>query len=212
MGTGIYRSTTKIVNGERQHTRIELTSREIKAYIMKVEGLTSEQYKKKYDIFKNKLRAYEAFERHAGKKVTTQSPVQILYKIARSKYEAGKAGETYKPSIKLKRILSFQSVSSGKAGQKLLQREGYVEQRNALYEQETKSAFENFIEKNAKAREIYENVKDPVMREQALADYAKKLHAKVDAQGKVSEEAIREQGEVIGSDSDIDFDYSVYNK
>ena len=78
MGSGIY--TTK--NG----VRIEKTSREVKNYIMKINGWTSSQYDKQYDIFKNKLRAYENYERAHGVNTKRQSPAQLLYKEANIGY------------------------------------------------------------------------------------------------------------------------------
>ena len=41
---------------------VELTAKEVKETIMKAHGWTSAEYKKKYDIFKNKLRAYESYK------------------------------------------------------------------------------------------------------------------------------------------------------
>lgn len=200
MGSGIY----KMVKGER----VEMSSREVKAYIMKQNGWTSSQYDKQYDIFKNKLRAYENYERAHGVASRRQSPTQLLFKEAKAK---AREGAEYQPSIKMRRIRSFTSVSSGKAGQKALQGTRYQARRAQLYEEATNKQFSGFIEKNAKAREIVEKIKDPVKREQALADYANKVHAKIDEQGKVEEnEAIPVSSEVMGSGDDVDFDIDAY--
>lgn len=201
MGTGIF----KIQNGKK----VELTNRQVKAYIMKVNGLTSSEYKKKYDIFKNKLRAYEAFEGRQ-RTIKKQSPVQILYKQAKAISRARASGEKYKPSIKLQRIRQFQSVSSGKAGKALLQKESYIEKVNAQYTEKTRAQFDGFLKNNAKAQEIFDKIKDPVKREKALADYANKLNAKIDEQGKVQTPDTIIAGERIGSDSEIDFDLEAY--
>lgn len=219
MGTGLYKQTTKFINGKTQHVRVELSSREVKAYIMKINRLSSTQYKKQYDIFKNKLRAFEAFEKASGKKVDKQSPVQILYKQAKAKETARRTGQRYKPSIALKRIQKFQSVSSGKAGQKLLQRQSYITKQNEVYLKATEKAFNNFIfgneEKgttgNKQAQEIYEKLKDdPVKLEQALSDYADALNAKIKESGERVENEAIPFGETLGSNDEIDFDINKY--
>lgn len=200
MATGIY----KIKKGER----VELSTKEVKQYVMKVNGWTSAEYDKKYDIFKNKLRAFENYEQKHGVKNKRQSPMQLLYKQAKAKV---RDGADYKPSIKMQRINNFTSVSSGKAGQKALQGKRYQERRTALYEEATSKQFAGFIEKNAKAKEISETITDPVKREQALRDYADALNAKIDEQDKVNEnEPIPVGSETIGSSDNIDFDISEY--
>lgn len=200
MATGIY----KFVNGER----VELTSHEVKAYVMKTNNWTSQQYKKQYDIFKNKLRAYESYERAHGVNIEKQSASQLIYKEAKARR---REGAEYKPSIKMQRIRSFTSVSSGKAGQKALQGQRYMARRAKMYEEATNKQFKGLLEKNAKAREIAENIKDPVKREKALADYANALNAKINEQDEVEEnEAIPFSGETYGSDAQIDFDYEQY--
>ena len=85
--------------------RVKVTPTEAKTTIMRANGWTAEQYKKQYDIFKNKLRAYEAFE---GKFAKRQSAVELLYKQAKAKL---REGADYQPSIKMQRIESFTSVS-----------------------------------------------------------------------------------------------------
>lgn len=204
MGSGLY----KIVKGGR----VEMTSHEVKSYIMKQNGWTSAQYKKQYDIFKNKLRAYENYERAHGQATPRQSPAQLLYKEARAK---AREGADYAPSLKMKRIRSFTSVSSGQAGQRALQGKRYMERRAKLYEETTTKQFEGFMKSNAKAKEIAEKIKDPVKREKALADYANKVNAKIAQTEKEAKEA-REAGappmdaEVFGSDDAVDFDISKY--
>lgn len=197
--SGIY----KTVNGQR----VELKASEVKSYIMKVNGWTSEQYRKQYDIFKNKLRAFEGFERASGKNITAQSPAQVLYFEARSKQ---RQGAEYSPSLKMQRIRSFTSISSGKALQKALKDEKYITRRSVLYENTTYRQFSGLINKNAKAKEIWDSIKDPVKREQALTAYANKLHAKIDEQGRIAEAEAIPFGETLGSLDEVDFDYSNY--
>lgn len=199
MGSGIY----KMVKGQR----VEMSSREVKAYIMKENGWTSSQYDKQYDIFKNKLRAYENYERAHGATSQRQSPTQMLYKEAKAK---AREGGDYKPSIKMQRIRSFTSVSSGKAGQRALQGRRYQARRAQLYEEATNKQFKGLIDNNATAKEIAERIKDPVKREQALADYANKIHAKIDEEGKAQENEAIPFGETFGSDDPVDFDIDAY--
>lgn len=199
MGSGLY----KIVKGGR----VEMSSREVKAYIMKQNGWTSRQYDKQYDIFKNKLRAYENYERAHGVTSQRQSPTQLLYKEAKAK---AREGADYTPSIKMRRIRSFTSVSSGKAGQKALQGQRYQSRRAQLYEEATSKQFKGLIDSNPTAKEIAERIKDPVKREQALRDYADKIHAKVDEEGKAQENEAIPFGETFGSDDPVDFDIEAY--
>lgn len=193
----------KIENGQK----IKMTNREVKQYIMKQNKWTSEQYNKQYDILRNKLRAFESYERMSGKSVKTQSVQSLLYKEAKAKK---REGENYKPSIKMQRIKSFTSISSGKKGLQALTHEKYVSRRTKLYEDATYKQFSGFIAGNPQARKIYESIPDPVMREKALADYADKVHAKIDEQDKAQENEAIPYGETYGSGSEIDFDITPY--
>lgn len=200
MGSGIY----KMVKGQR----VEMSSREVKAYVMKQNGWTSQQYDKQYDIFKNKLRAYENYERAHGVPTKRQSPAQVLFKEAKAK---ARDGANYTPSIQMQRIRQFTSVSSGKAGQRALQSESYNKRITSIYEQATNKAFEELIKNNAKAREINEKITDAVKRERALKAYADLLHARMDEEGKITAtEAIPYSSETIGSDYNVDFDIEAF--
>ena len=53
--------------------KVYLTNREVKAYIMKTNNWTASQYQKQYDIFKNKLRAYESYTQAQGAKTKKES-------------------------------------------------------------------------------------------------------------------------------------------
>ena len=181
---------------------VKVKPSEVKATIMRANNWTADQYKKQYDIFKNKLRAFEAFE-GTGQK---QSAVELLYKQAKAKI---RMGADYQPSIKMQRINAFTSVSSGKAS-KLLENEMYRSRREATYSSATYKQFEGLIAKNAKAKEIYDTIKDPVQREKALTDYANKLHAKLDEEGKTQENEAIPYGETFGSDNTVEFDYNEY--
>lgn len=193
----------KVVKGGR----VPMSNREVKQYIMKVNGWTSEQYNKQYDIFKNKVRAYEAYEAQHGR-VKKQSPVELLYKEARTK---AREGTNYKPSIKMQTIRGFTSVSSGRAGQRALQGRRYQERRSALYDEATKKQFGGLIEKNPTAQRIMQEIKDPVKRQEALSDLAKQLKMKIDEEGKAQENEAIPFGETFGSSDELgDFDIDAY--
>lgn len=203
-----YKYTTVREGNVTRHVKTPMTSREVKAYIMRVNNWTSEQYNKQYDILRNKVRAYEAYERSTGVSVTSQSPQALLFKEARSKQLYG---PTYTPSTSMTRIRSFTSVSSGKAGQRALQSETYRSRRARTYQDATYKRFRGLIESNSKAKEIYETIQDPVKREKALVAYANRIHARINEQEEAEAgEAIPVSSEVYGSDEALDFDYSDY--
>lgn len=199
MGTGIY----KIKNG----VKTELKASEVKSYIMKINKMTTAEYNKKYDILRNKLRSYEAYQKAHGKAVNKTSVSQLLYKQAKAK---ARLGSNYRPSLQMKRIESFTSVSSGKAGQKALLGKKYNARRGTSYSEATFNAFEKFIDKNETAKKIWLEIEDPVKREKALREYAEKVHAVISESGKVSENEVIPTGEAVGSDVSIDFDINSY--
>lgn len=190
---------------------VELTAKEVKETIMKVHGWTSAEYKKKYDIFKNKLRAYESYKTAQGTKaVTIQSPAQLLYKQAMA---MKREGADYEPSIEMKRIQSFSAVSITKGWKYATNPEKhkkYNQRAGKIFYDSTTSAFEKLIEHDPKAQEIAEKIENPVKREEALADYAEKMHAVRDKQGKVTAAQAIPFGERVGSPDNIDFDYGEY--
>lgn len=186
------------------YVREPVKSWEAKRDIMRANNWTDEQYRKQYDLFKNKLRAYESFRRAHGIDVKTQSPQELLYKQARAKL---REGADYEPSEKMQQIQSFSAVSITK-GRKLAAdlESTYSKRRTAEYEEYVSNRFEGLVKANAKAAEIVERVTDPVQREQALADYADFL----EEQKKTG--AIPESGEAIGSGTSIEFDINPYIK
>lgn len=204
----IYKWTTKTINGERHQVREKATPREVKEYIMKVNGWTADEYRKKYDIFKNKLKAYESFERSRGVKVEAQSPVELLYKQAKAKQ---REGADYKPSQQMQRINEFSAVSITKGRQLAQSSERYQRKVEERYNAFIEKRFGGLIEKNAQAQEIAEKIKDPVKREKALADFADKLHARMDESKKTADDEAIPSGETAGSpDTQIDFDIEQY--
>lgn len=113
---------------------------------------TEEQYRKQYDIFKNKLRAYESYRRAHGAEVETQSPQEVLYRAAKAKK---REGSEYTPSLEMQRIQSFSAVSITK-GRRLAQdlESEYSRRRGETFARSTEKAFEGFIRDMPKAHEI----------------------------------------------------------
>ena len=189
----------------RNGVRVALTAREIKSYVMKERGWTSDQYSKEYDKLRNRLRAYEAFQRQSGVSVEAQSPASILYFESRARR---REGAEYQPSLELQRIKSFPSISSGKALGRALERRSETFARR--YAETTSKIFAPLIAANPTAAEIAERVADPVKRERALIDLATKLHARQDAAGRVQSSSAIPFGQAVGSDEAIDFDIESY--
>lgn len=181
----------------------KVTARQKKAAIMSANNWTDEQYRKQYDIFKNKLRAYESYRKAHGATFKPQSPQELLYRQAKA---MKREGSEYEPSLEMKRIKSFSAVSITK-GRKLAQdlKSEYSRRRGELFAATTSAAFVNFIRDVPKAREINENIDDPVKKEEALKALAEHVHAKQRPTGEMF------AGEVYGSDDAAeDFDYSAY--
>lgn len=194
----------KTVKGER----VSVSSSEVKSYVMKVNNWTEAEYNQERYKLKNRLRTYEAYAGVSPDKV--QSPTTLLYFEAKRK---ARSGSKYTPSVEMTRIKEFAGYGSAKAIEKALSSKKARSAMDAKYTEATLSRFAGFIEKNPKAREIVEKIKDPVKREQALRDYANKMHEKIDEQRKETESAAIpiKAGESYGSDLELDdFDYSDY--
>lgn len=192
--------------------KVPVKPSEAKAFIMKVNGWTAEEYRKKYDIFKNKLTAYESYREARGNPMKKQSYVQVLYSQAKAKYYAEQAGEKYVPSYEMQRIEGFSAVSITK-GRKYAKQAGtspYIERANARYEKTASQIWGQLLKSSPKAREIWNKIDDPVKREKALKAYADALHAKQDDKGEIKEGEAFRYGEKVGSDIEFEFDYSAY--
>lgn len=180
---------------------VKLSNREVKQTIMKAHGWTNEQYRKQYDLFKNKLRAFESFEKAHGKEVKAQSPQELLYRQSKAML---REGSEYKPSSTMQRIQAFSAVSITK-GRKLAQDldSVYTKRREEAYAAVTAKAFDGLIRDVPKAQEIVNSIEDPVKREEALKALADHIHAAQTPSGEVF------AGETFGSDTaGEDFDYS----
>lgn len=195
----------KTVKGQR----IPVTASEMKSYIMRVHGWTSDEYNRQRYIMKNKLRTYEAFT--GVDQAKAQSPVNIMYFQAKSIAEAQRRGETYTPSLEMQRLQQFSGLGSSKQIQKALQNQRTQERWGKRYEETTYQRFAGLISSTPMAREIAEAISDPVKREQALIAYANalKLNEKQKRDALAGEAVPIFSGEVAGY-GDFDFDYSDY--
>lgn len=196
---------TTVVNG--QPVRSIISPQEVKKTIMRANKWTAEQYRKNVDIFKNKLRAYETYERAQGVNVTAQSPVTLLYKQARTKERVERRGETYKPSVRMTRINSFSAYSISK-GRKEYSTDTKAKRKmdiKVLTDISTKMG--NFIATHAeevdKIRKIFGD--SPAKYEKALSLYAEKVKAKRDDDMKTTGEEPIAYGERAGS-PEVPFD------
>lgn len=193
--TGIY----KTVNGQK----VELSAKEVKNFIMKVNSWTSEEYNKQRFIMKNKLRTYEAF---TGSQ-QVQSPVAFLYFEAKTKQ---RQGDNYTPSLKSQRIRGFASYGSAKAISKAQQNQKAMAKMQKQYEATTMKQFKGLIESNPTAKRIWETIQDPVKREKALTDFANKLNLKIKESNEVEKAQAIPFGETFGSSDEFDFNVSRY--
>ena len=198
----------RIENGKK----VYLTDRAVKEYIMRANGWTAEQYRKQYDLFKNKLRAYESYQRAQGVNEKPQSVIDVLFKEAKSKRAYGK---DYTPSMKMQQIRGFSAVSITK-GRQLATQEKYLAKQDARYSSYINKRFSDFIKANKGAQAIVDAFKSKGGRinyaklEKALSDYANKVHASIKESGKVEDGQAIASSETYGSDIVEDFDISSY--
>lgn len=197
-----------------------LTSREVKTYIMKTNNWSSVEYRKQYDLLKNKIRAYESYQKAQGVDEGQQSVVEFMFKEAKAKRAYGK---DYVPSKKAQQIKSFSAYSITK-GRKMAQQERYIERQNTKHAEYIKQRFgdseSGFIKDNKGAQAIVKAFEEkarstgqPINNaklEEALADYADKVHARINEQDEVEDNEAIPSGETYGSDTQIDFDIDDY--
>lgn len=180
----------------------KVSNREMKKTIMAANKWTAERYQKEYDMFKNRLRAYESYQEAHGAKVTKQSPAELLYKTAVSKK---KYGREYKPSNEMTTIQSFPAYSITK-GRKLAKdlNSGYSMARQVALRAKVVGDFQNFIDGVPKAQELVDGIQDAVKLKDALADLAKHIHKNQETAMKSAKESGSPEaifaGEAYGSD------------
>ena len=146
----------------------KVSPRQVKKTIMEANNWSEEQYKKQYDIFKLKVRSFEALEKSMGRTREKQSPVEIMYKMAMAKK---RYGDDYQPSKAIARILQTSAYSTKNMARAMTQRQ------QQKYWQFTLGNMAKFIEKNALANQIANDTSLTfAQREERLVALAKKLH------------------------------------
>lgn len=190
----------------------KVTARKMKAVIMSANDWTEEQYRKQYDIFKNKLRFYENLQRSRGIKIDTQSPQQVLYNVAKAKIHYG---SEYEPSQEMQQILSVSAHSITK-GKRIAEEATSKAYKNAVASV-VDIRFKGLVDYYDTAKKLNEGISDPVEREKALTDFANWLHEKFPRSGKdkgapKKGEGGFSNGETYGSDiaDESGFDISDY--
>ena len=197
----------KTVNGETA----ELSASQVKAEVMQISGCTARQYEKEYDKIRNRIRAYEGFERSMGERVTPESPAAFLYKESRAMQRHGAA---YVPSARTAAIRQTTSISSGKALETLLTSKTKTAKkaRGAFYRRAAQGVerFSGLIAKNPTAARMAKEIKNPAKLLSALKAFANKMHIKIDETGRAQDSAAIPFGMSFGSSEELAFDYSAW--
>lgn len=194
MGSGLY----KRVNGER----VELSSREVKAEIIRINGWSEAQYNANRKQLTKRINTYNAVVRSNGGDTETRTAVQMLYQEAKAKQ---RYGANYTPSDKTDLIHSLSATSGNRRGTKALET---AKSKIGSY---VNNRFSTLINANPKARQIYEALKDnPTKLEKALSDFANDMHIAIKRQKEATaNQAIPFSSQSYGS-TDYDVDISSY--
>ena len=147
-----YEHLKKTIIKGGEPTQVTISSREMKSTIAKAYGITLEEVDKKYYLFRNKLRAYESLKRESGVEVTTQSPLNLMYKQAKSML---RHGTDYKPSNEFEVINTFSAVSITK-GERLAKatESRYYKKHQAEVGRLALAHFDKFIQMHTSAQEL----------------------------------------------------------
>lgn len=198
-------------NGQTNYEEVKVKRNEVKDVIKKAHGWDDATYRKQYDLFKNKLRAYESFIQASDPKGTKkkQSPIEILYKQAKSIQRAKASGETYEPSLEMKRIESFSALSITK-GRQAVKSESYMQRYGKKYANYTAKQFEGYLKANPSAKAMYDELvakgATPAQIERALSDHANRNYARRKRNGEIEGGSVATQaGETIGSPDAVDY-------
>lgn len=140
-------------------TKKIMSAKEIKSYVMKAKGWTTEQYNKEYDKLRNRVRAYEKATGRTEKIAVNE----LLYTTTRAQQ---RYGNNYRESRLLNNIMQTPSVSSGRTLSK--------RSEEALFER-IAADFQPLIEKSKIAANIYAMADTPQQLYQQLTAYAAEL-------------------------------------
>ena len=147
-----YQRLTKTIIKGGEPTQVTISSKEMKSTIAKAYGITLEEVDKKYYLFRNRLRAYESLKRESGVEFTTQSPLNLMYKQAKSML---RHGADYKPSNEFDAINTFSAVSISK-GERLAKvtNSRYYKKHQAEIGSLALTHFDKFIQSHTNAQEL----------------------------------------------------------
>lgn len=174
-----YQRLTKTIIKGGEPTQVTISSREMKSTIAKAYGITLEEVDKKYYLFRNRLRAYESLKRESGVEVTPQSPLNVMYKQAKSML---RHGADYKPSNEFEAINTFSAVSISK-GERLAKATNsrYYKKHQAEIGSLALAHFDKFIQMHTSAQELKRAYKEGkitgVQLQASLAQMAKDVKA-----------------------------------
>lgn len=174
-----YERLKKTIIKGGEPTQVTISSKEMKSTIAKAYGISLEAVDKKYYLFRNRLRAYESFKRESGVEVTTQSPLNLMYKQAKSML---RHGTDYKPSNEFEAINTFSAVSITK-GERLAKatESRYYKKHQAEIGSLALAHFDKFIQMHTSAQELKRAYKEGkisgVQLQASLSQMAKDVKA-----------------------------------
>lgn len=175
-----YQRLTKTIIKGGEPTQVTISSKEMKSTIAKAYGISLDAVDKKYYLFRNRLRAYESLKRESGVDVTPQSPLNVMYKQAKSML---RHGTDYKPSNEFEAINTFSAVSISK-GERLAKatESRYYKKHQAEIGSLALAHFDKFINSHTSAKELkrayIEGKITGVQLQSSLAQMAKDVKAK----------------------------------
>lgn len=163
MGTGIYRTKNGITR--------ELTPSDVKNTIMRGFDVKKDEYKRFYNLFRNRYVNYQKFVKQQTGKTPSQSTIEILYRQAQARI---KHGTNYNPSDTIRLITQFSSTSTGRynpQSTESLKRANRIAKRGV-------EAFSQLIDTSPLAREVYQKSPNDFVAVDRLKTFADRLHKK----------------------------------
>ena len=163
MKTGIYRTKNGVTH--------ELTPSDVKRTIMRGFGVEKNEYKRFYNLFRNRYVNYQKFVKGQTGQTPPQTTTEILYRQAQARI---KYGSDYKPSDTIDLISQFSSTSTGRynpASKESLKLANRIAKRGI-------ESFKRLIDESPLAREIYEKSPNDFVAVERLKKFADRLHKK----------------------------------
>lgn len=177
-----------------------LSNKAVKEEIKQIRGWSETRYQKELKQVKKGLQRYTGNQK--------KTPQEFLYTESKARKHYG---ESYTPSAyvqDIRRLAKLRKPTTRAGKRSILSIKGQIRIRTL---RTTAERFKGLIRENEKAKEIFNKIKDPFKQQKALTDYANKLHAEIDRQGRVIQNrAIPISEQSYGSDTSIDFDINNY--